>query len=297
MSEFGYQLGQWILKGIYSGIYKRLFALFSSIFNVLNDQVTSTAVDIQKSPTMFNPEAFSTVKSISTTAFLPVAGAMLAVVFCWEMVRIVQDSNAMQSLTPQKIVMPLIKLCVCIVVCAKAFDIINAFFDLGAYCTSKITGTGTMDAFGAKLSLESLGIPETVETYTVSDIIQMFGYLGLLCICWLAIHIIAILIYLKVIIWFMEIYITSVAAPMPYSTWMNRDWSQVGMNYTRKMLGLVFQGPLMLVLYAIYGGVMSNIGNGGDFVGNMGMIIGCSAGFAILLFKIGNIADSVFAAH
>ena len=68
------------------------------------------------------------------------------------------------------------------------------------------------------------------------------------------------------------------------------------MNYTRKMLALSFEGFFMLLLFAVYGGVLEGLQTG-DFKQNLVMIIGCGFGLAVMMFKVGNISASIFNAH
>lgn len=77
---------------------------------------------------------------------------------------------------------------------------------------------------------------------------------------------------------------------------MNKDWSQVGMNYTRKMLALSFEGFFILLLFSTYGGILSGL-QLEDFTQSMVMILGSGFALAIMMFKIGNLSASIFNAH
>ncbi len=122
------------------------------------------------------------------------------------------------------------------------------------------------------------------------------GYLIILNIARLATWICGILVYISVMMWFIEFLVYAGMAPVPYSTWVNREWSQVGMNYTRKMLALSFDGFFKLLLFALYGGVLGGL-ELGDFKQSLVMIIGCGFALAVMLFKTSTISASIFNAH
>lgn len=295
ISEYFDNLMQKVLKDMYDNMYVKCESSFNGIFDTLNDMMGKSTNILKSSPESYNSAAFGTVKNISDSAFLPIAAMFATVVFCWELVHLVQESNNMQSITPQKVFLPLMKLCLCLVVCSKAFDIIMAFFEVGGRVTTAITGS--TPTFGAGVSFSGLA-PATLSTYSFGDVMDLVGYLLVINAVKISILAIAVLIYCRCIMWFMEIYVTASAAAIPYSTWMNKEWSQVGMNYTRKMLALAFQGPFMLLLFAIYGNIVSSaFVASGDFLNGMFMVLGSAIVLVMLLFKTGSISESIFAAH
>lgn len=127
-------------------------------------------------------------------------------------------------------------------------------------------------------------------------LMQLAGYKIILAIGKIGIIICSALIYIRVMFWFIEFLLYASVAPIPYSTWVNKEWGQIGMNYTRKMLAVSFEGFFILLLFTIYGGVMSGI-NMGDFTQSMVMIIGSGFALAIMMFKTNNISASIFNAH
>lgn len=201
----------------------------------------------------------------------------------------------MQHFKPENLIFPFLKLVLCLLACSHAFEIIMLFFRVGQTVTQKISGTA-IGSFGEGLDFSNIVAPSLAH-YELGDVVEVVGYSVLLKVANIAAWFMGIIIYIRVIFWFLEIYVMSCAAPIPYSMWMNKEWQQVSVNYTRKMLALMFQGPLMLMLYAIYGGVLGGLPIGSDFVGSLGMIIGSASVLGTMLFKTSAIADSIFNAH
>lgn len=295
-SQFWDSLYQTILSDLYTTAYKGCLKTFNGLFDSLNDNVSDAAESLVRTPRAWNASAYSMVRDLSQTAFLPVAAVFLAVVFAWEMAQIVQNSNqSMQHFKPDNLIFPFLKLALCLLACSHAFEIIMLFFRIGQVVTQKISGTA-IGSFGEGLEFANIVSP-SLEHYELGDVVEVVGYSLILKLAKFAVWLIGIIIYIRVIFWFLEIYVMSCAAPIPYAMWMNKEWQQVSVNYTRKMLALMFQGPLMLMLYAIYGGVLGGLPIGADFIGSLGMIIGSAFTLGALLFKTSAIADSIFAAH
>lgn len=296
IGDFVDNLVQKITKGIYEGLFEACDSAFSGLFDSLNKHVGDAATTLSKTPQGWSETAYNTVKNVSENAFLPIAASLITVIFCWELIRMVQDSNSMQHITVDKIVVALLKLGLCLLVCSKAFDIVMSFFDLGSKATTLLADT-TEGTFGDGLAFSDLVTPpEEMTSVSMGNIMSLLWYLIIIWIGRIMIIVAGCIIYVRCVIWFLELLVYSSAAPIPYSTWINKEWSQLGMNYTRKMLSLVFQGPFMLLLFAIYGGVLDGISSD-DFTVSMVMIIGCGFALCMMMFKVSSISDSIFNAH
>lgn len=293
LSEFGDKLIQMILKYLYDGMYEKVKKLYEGMFDSLNQQISNASGMISNGPKAWNEGAFNTVQNIAENVCIPIAGCLITVIFCWELIHLVQESNhSMNEVKPDKIMLVLMKFALCMFVCAKSFDIVMGFYDFGAYAASKLSGN-TVGTFGVALDAF---LPENPTRYTVSMLFDLAGYWLVIGIGGIGVKICGVLVYIRVVLWFLEFLIYASAAPIPYSTWGNKEWSQVGMNYTRKMLAVSFEGFFMLLLFSIYGGVVSGASLT-DFTQSMVMIIGCGFALVLMMFKAGNISASIFNAH
>ncbi len=295
ISEFAHELGQKILEGMYNGLYSLCNKLFMAMFDGLNNNITSSSQTLIQTPEAWNSNAYGTVKNIAESAFVPLAACFIACILAWELVHLLQESNQMGGQIFEKLIVLLFTCVICVFLCSKSFEIVMWFFKLGAEVTGNIAGT-TVGTFGNGLALDQF-IPQPNGDYSLGMIFELLGDLILLAVGNVVILAIGAIIYIRVAMWFLEFLIYASAASIPNATWMNREWSQVGMNYTRKMLAVAFEGPFMLLLFALYGGVVSGIGTAGDFKQAFIMIIGCGLGLAMMMFKVGNITASIFNAH
>lgn len=294
-SEFAHKLGQSVLKAMYDGLYKVCAKLFDGMFAILDGRIVESSQMLQQTPEAWNSAAYNTVKSIAENAFVPMAGVFIACILVWELVHLLQESNQMGGQIFEKLIVLLFSCVICVYLCSHSFDIVMYFFELGANVTGEIAHTSWSESFDRGLSLEDF-LPSIQDEYDAGMIFELMGDMILLFIGNIAILICSAIMYVRVVMWFLEFLIYVSAASIPNATWMNREWSQVGMNYTRKMLAVAFEGPFMLLLFAIYGGVLSGV-NLGDFKQSIVMIIGCGFALICMMFKVGNITASIFNAH
>lgn len=295
VNEFWDKLLQLIIKSVYTALYQSVGESLQGLFDSLNRELSHASRQITLGPKLWNGSAYGLMQSISENVCIPIAAAFITVIFCWELIHLVQESNSMQNIQPERLMLVLIKFALCLVVCAYSFRIVMCFCDIGSWAGSKLRGfTSTSVSISMSPSLADLGLP--ADEYTVDNLMKLAGYKVTLVLASFGIWICGILVYIRVMLWFVEYLIYASTAPIPFSTWMNKDWSQMGMNYTRKMLALSFEGFFILLLFAVYGGVLSGL-QLGDFKQSLVMVIGCGFGLAVMMFKVGNISASIFNAH
>ncbi len=291
--EFIGKLGEKICKGFYDALYPKCTAIFDGIFQSLNARMVDSSALLGKTVQEWNGGAFQIVRAAAENICIPIAGALVAFVFAWELARMAQDNNLMQSVGPDRLIMTLVKLAVCLMVCVKSFDIVVYIYSIGNWAVKRLSGTTI--TFGSGLSLDTV-IPAVPPAYDMSAVIQIIGTLIGLCLCWGICQVCAVIIYFQVLSWFMDMVIFAAAAPIPFATFMNRDWGQTGMNYGKKVFALGLRGFFMLLLIAIYGGIMNNL-PGSNFLEVMTMLCGGSIVISCSLWKAGHITDSILNAH
>lgn len=295
VSEFWDKLLQLIIKSVYTALYQSVGESLQGLFDSLNRELSHASRQITRGPKLWNESAYGLMQDISENVCIPIAAVFITVIFCWELIHLVQESNSMQNIQPERLMLVLIKFALCLVVCAYSFRIVMGFCDLGTWAARQLREmTQTSVSISMAPSLADLGLPE--DEYTLENLMKLAGYKVTLVLASFGIWICGILVYIRVMLWFVEYLLYASTAPIPFSTWMNKEWSQTGMNYTRKMLALSFEGFFILLLFSVYGGVLSGL-QLGDFKQSLVMVIGCGFGLAVMMFKVGNISASIFNAH
>jgi len=94
-----------------------------------------------------------------------------------------------------------------------------------------------------------------------------------------------------------EIYMLTSLAPIPFSTFMNREQSMMGQNYLRSLCALGFQGFLIMICVGIYAVLLRNVAFSENIMGSIWGVMGYTVLLCFTLFKTGSLARSVFSAH
>lgn len=301
-SEFLDNLLQRICKGMYQGLWDSTEALYSYMQGILADGITKSHDAISKTPQEWNSSAFSFIQTVTENAVIPIAGCMLVFIFCWQLISMVQESNQMHNIKPETILLLMLKLGICLLVCSKSFEIVNGLFDLAKWAVDHIpTGfssdSGTYAEFG-----NVCGPRELNSSYSFGNVFTMFGNLILTLIAEVFTYVLVVAIYIRVNVWYLELLIYTSAAPMPFSTFMNKEWGQMGMNYLRKILAMAFEGFFMLVAFGLYSAITGQVlggfaSAGNSYLMNMVTSIGCGVALLLIISKAGTISSSVFNAH
>lgn len=296
IGEFVDKLLQYLLEAEYKGMYICVEESFQGLFTSLNQELTSASQQIAEGPEQWNGSAYGLMESVAENVCIPIAAAFITVIFCWELIHLVQEKNSMQDVKPERLLIVLMKFALCLFVCANSFKIVTGIFDIGIWATRQLRAmTQTAVSMDAP-SMADIELSAELTRYEFVDLLRMVGYLILINLAKFGVWICGIIVYIRVMMWFVEFLIYASVSPIPYSTWVNREWSQVGMNYTRKILALSFEGFFILLLFAMYGGVLGGL-QAGDFVESLVMTLGCGFGLAVMMFKVGNISASIFNAH
>lgn len=293
--EWLYNVLQSVLGGIYNALYDQSKTTFDVLFITLNEKVVWASSELTENPKSWNGSAFELTQTIAENALIPIAACMIAFIFCFELIHLMQESNHMQNIRPDTILMVLLKLALCMLVCSKSFTIVMGFFEIGAEATKSVIGESTVEKFGEGLEFKDV-LPRVTEDYGFGDVMDALIAMLLLFIAWILTMAVGAIIYIRINMWFIELLMYASASPIPFETFGNKEWGQMGMNYTRKMLALSFEGFFMLLSFALFGAVMSGIGSG-SFYESIIMIIAAGFSLCMVLFKAGNISASIFNAH
>ncbi|MDE7432215.1 MAG: hypothetical protein K2N34_09925 [Lachnospiraceae bacterium] len=300
-SEFIDNLLNKIWMNLYQGLWDGINEIWSWMQGVRTFFFTNSQELISKTPSGWNETAFTFVKNIADNAVIPIAGCIITFVFCLQIISMVQESNQMHNIKPETMLLLMIKLIICMILCAKSFDIVCGLFDIGAKAAEQVTSSDLTSAgYG---SLESILPRDNPDGYSFGSCMAMLIYLMITFLALIIEAVIGVLVYIKVNMWFMELLVYASAAPIPFATFMNKEWGQTGTNYTRKMLAMSFQGFFMLIVFGMYNALCSSVlaldtsGIGNTYLMSMVIACGCGAGLIVMLNHIGSISSSIFNAH
>ncbi|AOY74744.1 VirB6/TrbL-like conjugal transfer protein, CD1112 family [Clostridium formicaceticum] len=218
---------------------------FIASLNVLQTEVGKTPIE-------FSATLVSSLRAISTSVIMPVAGLILTYIFCYELINMLLEKNNMAEFEMFNLYKAIFKIFLAILLVTNCFDITLAFFDVGQSLVAGVTST--------TITVSMADITEQMITQAEANIGMGLIYLLLSAIImivgWVAVGLIYLVAWGRMIT--ILIYIS--VAPIPFATLMNRDWiGHIGQNYLKNLCALAIQGFLMMICMLIYGGLVSSI--------------------------------------
>jgi len=145
--------------------------------------------------------------------------------------------------------------------------------------------------------VDASGLANMKETLEAMELGPLFGLFLQSMIVQVTLKVLGVVIFVIVYGRMIEIYLMTSLAPIPFSTFGNREQSMVGQNYLRSLLALGFQGFLIMICVGIYAVLIQNISYSDDIIASIWGILGYTVLLCFTLFKTGTLAKSVFSAH
>ena len=114
-----------------------------------------------------------------------------------------------------------------------------------------------------------------------------------------------VIVMLVVISRLIEAFMYIAVAPIPMSTFMNKEWGNIGTNWIRNILALAFQGLFIVVALGVFQAMFTSsvqglIANSKDTTKMYLSMVNCivwSIALCFTIFKSSSISKSIFNAH
>lgn len=278
----------WLHDVLVGGIMNNLSGMFSSV----NDEVASIASDVAMSPANFSPGVFTLVRNVSESVIVPIAGLILTFIACYELIQLIIEKNNLAHFETWIFFKWVFKTFVAVTIISNTFNIVLAVFDVTQHV---ITNAGGIIQGSTVVSeAQILALQSTVEAMDVPSLIGLWLQSLLVQITLMAISkVIFVIIYARMI----EIYLMTSMAPIPFSTFANREIGHMGQNYFKSLFALGFQGFLILICVAIYAVLVQSISFSSDVISAIWGVMGYTLLLCFTLFKTGSLAKSILGAH
>jgi hypothetical protein len=282
------QLSDWLKGMLVDGIMNNL----SGMFDAVNQQVADVATQVGNSPADFSPAVFDLVRNISETVIIPIAGMFLTFIACYELIQLIIEHNNLANFETWIFFKWIFKTFVAVMLITNTFNIVMAVFDVAQHVVNAsaglISGSTAVDAS----TLDS--IRDTLEAMEVGPLLGLFLQSFIVQVCS---SILSVAIFVIVYGRMMEIYLMTSLAPIPFSTFGNREQSHIGQNYLRALFALGFQGFLIMICIGIYAVLVQTVSFSDNIIGSIWGVMGYTVLLCFALFKTGSLAKSVMSAH
>ena len=281
---------EWLKEMLVSGILNNLSGMFDSV----NDQVGNIAVQVGKSPSVWNSSIYGMIRTLSDNVMVPIAGVILAFVMTLELIQMVADKNNMHGDVDTWMFFKWVfKTAAAVLIVTNTWNIVMGVFDVGQSVVNSAAGLISSDT-----AIDISTIVTDLESRLMEmDLGPLFGlwfqsfFVG---ICTWALTICIFIITFGRMI---EIYLVTSVAPIPMATMLSKEGGNMGQNYLRSLFALAFQAFLIIVCVAIYAVLVQNIAVGADISYAIWTCMGYTVLLCFTLFKTGSMAKSIFSAH
>ena len=257
----------------------------------INEKVGTVAGEVGKTPSSWNSEVFTFIKSINTNVVLPIAAIILTAILCIELIQVVLQKNTMHDTDSFEFFKYIIKMWIAVWLVSHAFEFSMAVFDVAQEMVGKAAGVvgnsanitpGNFDAMVDALKTKELGtlIGIALETGLVKFSLTALSVL------------ITVILYGRMI----EIYIYCSIAAIPFSTMGNKEWGSIGTNYIKSLFALGLQGLFILIFFGIYAVLVKTV-NFTDMHTSILQVLAYGLILGIMMLKSGSIAKAILNSH
>ena len=181
---------------------------------------------------------------------------------------------------------------VAVMLITNTFNITMAVFDVTQHVINASAGI-----ISGNTAIDASALETMEETLMAMDLGPLLGLFLQSFIVQVTMSALAIIIFVIVYGRMIEIYLMVSLAPIPLSTFGNREQSNIGQNYLRSLFAIGFQGFLIMICVGIYAVLIQSIAFSDDIIGSIWGVMGYTVLLCFTLFKTGSLAKGVFSAH
>ena len=282
-------IADWFRGILTDGILTYMGATFITTENVLNKYGSSGLLTLNEDGLGIS----SLIQTLSQNVILPIAGIILAYVMCYELIQIIIQKNNMHDVDTWVFFKWIFKTFIAVLLVTNTWQIVSAVFSMGNQIVRQASGT-ISTTVGIDTQTALAQITASLQEKDIGELIGLFMSSGFVFV---TINLLSLCVFLVVYARIIEIYLVTSLAPIPFATFTNHDWSNVGQNYLKSILALAFQGFLIMVCMGIYAVLLNNIVFVEDAAAAMWTCVGYTALLVYALFKTGSVSKSIFSAH
>ena len=282
------QITDWLKEMLVSGIMQNLSGMFDSV----NQRVGDITTQVGTTPAAFSPGIFSMIQNVSESVIVPIAGMILTFIACYELIQMIIDHNNLANFETWIFFKWVFKTFMAVTIITNCFNITMAVFDVAQQV---ISGAGGI--ISGSTAIDDAALQGMRQTFEAMDLGPLLGLYLQSFVVQTTMWVLGILIFVIVYGRMIEIYLMVSLAPIPFSTFGNREQSQVGQNYLRSLFAIGFQGFLILVCVGIYAVLIQSVAFSQDVIASLWGVVGYTVLLCFTLFKTGGLAKSILNAH
>lgn len=266
----------------------------AGLFNSLNNNVASTALEVSQTPSTWNGSIFTIIRQLSETVMVPIAAVIITYVLCYELITMVIDKNNMRDIDTAIFLKYIFKAGIAVFLLGKTSDIVMAVFDLGSQVTLKAGVAIYKEAAIPDVWGDVLTIHARLDALTTGE---LWSLVFQSMFAQMAINIMSILVTVIMYGRMIEIYLYVSVAPVPFATFGNKEWGSIGSNYLKGIFALALQGFFIMVCIGIYAALVSGLVVAENISEAIWQLMAHTVVLCFSLFKTGSLAKAILNAR
>lgn len=175
----------WIRELFIGMVDSNLMTMFSDV----NQKTSEIASQVGKTPQSWNSNIFSMIKGLSDNVIVPIAGIIITMVLCYELITMLTERNNLHEVDTWMFFKYFVKMWVAVYLVSNTFNIVMAVFDVGqsvvnnaaAYISGSTAINPDRMISAMNTAMASMGIPElmmlSIETALISLCMKLLSVL------------------------------------------------------------------------------------------------------------------------
>ena len=289
-----------MLAGGASSMIQESLNLFKSGLNI--DSGSTIGDGLTTMPNDYNASVWASVYKICTNIVAPFGGMILVIILLYELLNMVMEGNNFREFDTAIFFKWIFKALCGIILISHTTDIIIGLFSLG----NDVTRLALVEVDKDMLNLDVNTIASQINDMLVDEHKADWGvlivFLMFSFVMFLVMLVSLVIVMLVVISRLIEAFMYIAVAPIPMSTFMNKEWGTIGTNWIRNILALAFQGLFIVVALGVFqaifvSSVQGLIDNSKDTTKMYLSMVNCivwAVALCFTIFKSSSISKSIF---
>lgn len=276
----------WVKDGIVDFITNTYTSFFGGVSVIVAEAV--------KSPSTFNSDIWTSVTGFNNAVVLPIAYTILSLFLLIELQSMMSRADAKGVDSIYWVAQVMLKIIIAKILMDNMTVIIDAIFEISA---SLVTGGQNYFTVTDNVTVDTQTITDALDGQSIMSLLGYFVQALLIKICGVVTNQLSLLV---IRLRFIEIYVFTAIAAIPFATLASKEFSVIGKNYIKRMAALALHVVLIMVVLWCYTklvGTATFASSSTDVLGGLSSALGYTILMVIALFQTGGWSRSILSAN
>lgn len=249
--------------------------------------MASVMTDAVKSPSVYNSTAWQSVTKFNADVVLPIAWTILSLFLLLELVQLFKRADVKGLDSIYWVFVIILKILLAKMLMENMTTIINAIFDVSSkmVTSAQVSFNATSNGF----SISDTAVANLTHAMESESTVGMMGLMIIGMLIKVANSFCTVLAKVIVGLRFIEIYVFTAIASLPFATLSSNEYGSIGKNFIKRMIALALHVIFIVVVLYLYGMLASGATIDTSSASNMlFQALGYSILCVIALFQTGS---------